>query len=202
MSTSRACARRAATASSASISRSGISLSVYTDLRLGSALATSIRVQRPRQLEQATARGDEKVIPTLTGLCQYLLEMYQRLAAPPALVLVDTAGCGMDEQREEEGDSTGNPSEARVAFAVARLLAGVLKYNTTLETLVLVGCGIDAEGAVALEVALEVRPALRRRARLPSHLPSEEQQRIHGAAGCEDRLGPAQQFRFAHPPPQ
>jgi hypothetical protein len=40
-------------------------------------------------LEQAQARGDEKVIPTLTGLCQYLLEMYQRLAAPPALVLVD-----------------------------------------------------------------------------------------------------------------
>lgn len=40
----------------------------------------------------------------------------------PALVLVDTAGCGMDEQREEEGDSTGNPSEARVAFAVARRL--------------------------------------------------------------------------------
>ena len=38
----------------------------------------------------------------------------------PALVLVDTAGCGMEEQREEEGDSTGNPSEARVAFAVAR----------------------------------------------------------------------------------
>ena len=40
----------------------------------------------------------------------------------PALVLVDTAGCGMEEQREEEGDSTGNPSEARVAFAVARRL--------------------------------------------------------------------------------
>lgn len=40
-------------------------------------------------LEQAQARGDDKVIPTLSGLCNYLLEMYQRLAAPPALVLVD-----------------------------------------------------------------------------------------------------------------
>ena len=43
-------------------------------------------------------------------------------AALPALVLVDTAGCGMAERREEEGDSTGNPGEARVALAVARRL--------------------------------------------------------------------------------
>ena len=40
----------------------------------------------------------------------------------PALVLIDTAGCGMEERVEEEGDSTGNPREARVAFAVARRL--------------------------------------------------------------------------------
>ena len=40
----------------------------------------------------------------------------------PALVLVDTAGCGFEERREEEGDSTGNPDEARVAFAIARRL--------------------------------------------------------------------------------
>ena len=40
----------------------------------------------------------------------------------PALVLIDTAGCGMEERVEEEGDSTGNPGEARVAFAVAARL--------------------------------------------------------------------------------
>jgi superfamily I DNA and/or RNA helicase len=40
----------------------------------------------------------------------------------PALVLIDTAGCGMEERVEEEGDSTGNPGEARVAFAVAKRL--------------------------------------------------------------------------------
>ena len=40
----------------------------------------------------------------------------------PALVLVDTAGCGFEERREEGGDSTGNPDEARVAFAIARRL--------------------------------------------------------------------------------
>ena len=41
------------------------------------------------------------------------------------LVLIDTAGCGMEEEEEEEGgESRANPGEARAALAhVRRLLA-------------------------------------------------------------------------------
>lgn len=34
--------------------------------------------------------------------------------AQPVLLLVDTAGCGCEEQQEEEGDSKCNPGEAKV----------------------------------------------------------------------------------------
>ena len=40
------------------------------------------------------------------------------------LALIDTAGCGMEEEAEEGGDSRSNPGEARAALAHAgRLLA-------------------------------------------------------------------------------
>lgn len=41
----------------------------------------------------------------------------------PVLLLVDTAGCGFEEEAEEEGDSKANPGEARAVMAhVARLI--------------------------------------------------------------------------------
>ena len=43
------------------------------------------------------------------------------------LVLIDTAGCGMEEEEEEGGESRANPGEARAALAHVRTLldAGV-----------------------------------------------------------------------------
>ena len=40
----------------------------------------------------------------------------------PALVLVDTAGCDMEEHCEEEGDSKDNPGEAAATMALVRRL--------------------------------------------------------------------------------
>jgi hypothetical protein len=41
----------------------------------------------------------------------------------PVLLLIDTAGCGFEEEQEEEGDSKGNPGEAKAVMAhVQRLL--------------------------------------------------------------------------------
>ena len=38
----------------------------------------------------------------------------------PVLLLVDTAGCGMEEVAEEGGDSTSNPGEAQVGSGASR----------------------------------------------------------------------------------
>lgn len=45
----------------------------------------------------------------------------------PVLLLIDTAGCGFEEQQEEEGDSRANPGEAKAVMAhvVALMAAGV-----------------------------------------------------------------------------
>ena len=40
----------------------------------------------------------------------------------PVLILVDTAGCDMEEHCEEEGDSTDNPGEAAAVMALVRRL--------------------------------------------------------------------------------
>lgn len=45
------------------------------------------------------------------------------LASLPVLMLVDTAGCGFEEQQEAEGSSYANPGEAKAVMAhVARLV--------------------------------------------------------------------------------
>jgi len=50
-------------------------------------------------------------------------EQDAQLPAQPVLLLVDTAGCGFEEQQEEEGDSKANPGEAKVVMAhVSRLV--------------------------------------------------------------------------------
>ena len=60
----------------------------------------------------------------------------------------------------EEGAKQLDLSNKRLSVASARLLAGVLKFNTTLDAVTLVGCGIDAEGAMALEIALSHNSSL------------------------------------------
>jgi len=37
----------------------------------------------------------------------------------PVLLLIDTAGCDMEEQAEEDGDSKRNDGEAKVGFMCA-----------------------------------------------------------------------------------
>ena len=37
----------------------------------------------------------------------------------PVLLLIDTAGCNMEEQAEEDGDSKRNDGEAKVGFMSA-----------------------------------------------------------------------------------
>ncbi|KAL6763961.1 P-loop containing nucleoside triphosphate hydrolase protein [Haematococcus lacustris] len=48
-------------------------------------------------------------------------------SALPVLLLIDTAGCGFEEEAEEEGDSKANPGEARAVMAHVKALvkAGV-----------------------------------------------------------------------------
>ena len=41
---------------------------------------------------------------------------------PPVLLLIDTAGCDMEERVEEDGESKENPGEARVVMAVVKRL--------------------------------------------------------------------------------
>ncbi len=40
----------------------------------------------------------------------------------PVLLLIDTAGCGFEEEAEEEGDSKSNPGEAKVCWGGHQLL--------------------------------------------------------------------------------
>lgn len=49
----------------------------------------------------------------------------------PVLVLIDTAGCGCDEQQEIDGSSYSNPGEARAVMTHVRLLVqrGVAPHN-------------------------------------------------------------------------
>ncbi len=44
----------------------------------------------------------------------HLLRQKPALGEQPVLLLVDTAGCDMEEVAEEGGDSTSNPGEAQV----------------------------------------------------------------------------------------
>ena len=85
-------------------------------------------------LEQATARGDEKVIPTLTGLCQYLLEMYQRLAAPPALVLVDQFVQLLDDEEKVLAAMRAALLAEDAEIDLAKFLEAVAEFLVAIET--------------------------------------------------------------------
>ena len=85
-------------------------------------------------LEQATARGDEKVIPTLTGLCQYLLEMYQRLAAPPALVLVDQFVQLLDDEEKVLAAMRTALLAEDAEIDLAKFLEAVAEFLVAIET--------------------------------------------------------------------
>ena len=68
-------------------------------------------------LEQAQQRQDERVLPTLSGLCNYLMEVYQQNNVPSALALVDRFVQLMRSDRDAET----NRSVVRDAMT-ARLL--------------------------------------------------------------------------------
>ncbi len=69
------------------------------------------------------------------------------------LVLIDTAGCSMEEEEEEGGESRANPGEARAALAhVRRLLAaGVRAADVGVIT------PYNAQVRAAVTLTLEVR---------------------------------------------
>ena len=60
----------------------------------------------------------------------------------------------------EENAQVLDLTARKLSAAAAKLLCGVLKFNTTLESVALCGCSIDGEGAKAMEVALSANRSL------------------------------------------
>ena len=75
------------------------------------------------------------------------------------LLLDDDCKCALAQIRcdafeIEEGATVLDLTAKKLSVAAARLLCGVIKFNSTLESVSVIGCGIDCEGAKALEIAL------------------------------------------------
>lgn len=91
-------------------------------------------------LEQAQRKQDERVLPTLSGLCNYLIEVYQQNNVPRALALVD----GFVQLIRSDRDAETNRSVVKDAMTarlldedaeigVAEFLSSVEKYLAAME---------------------------------------------------------------------
>ena len=60
----------------------------------------------------------------------------------------------------EEGATHLELISRKLSVATSRVLFGVLKHNTSLKVVSILGCGIDAEGAKALEMALSTNTSI------------------------------------------
>lgn len=91
-------------------------------------------------LEQAQRKQDERVLPTLSGLCNYLIEVYQQNNVPRELALVD----GFVQLIRSDRDAETNRSVVKDAMTarllvedaeigVAEFLSSVEKYLAAME---------------------------------------------------------------------
>ena len=108
-------------------------------------------IKRNTTLKYLNIRGCGVSEEALRDIGDFLLE-------PECACRLSQIRC--DSFEVEEGATVLDLTMVKLSSAAARLLWGVVKFNTTLETLILVGCGIDADGAVALEIALSKNESL------------------------------------------
>ncbi len=69
----------------------------------------------------------------------------------PVLLLIDTAGCDMEEQAEEDGDSKRNDGEAKVGFMSADCMSGSMTSTQTAQACM---CHVTQHSAAYPEVVL------------------------------------------------
>jgi superfamily I DNA and/or RNA helicase len=96
-------------------SRKGLSVTLFERLnslfgaKIGHMLVTQYRMNE----KIMTWASEEMYGGQLTA---HASVAQQTLTEAPVLLFIDTAGCDMEEQREEDGDSLRNPEEARVVM--------------------------------------------------------------------------------------
>ncbi len=71
----------------------------------------------------------------------------------PVLFLIDTAGCDMEEQAEEDGDSKRNDGEAKVGMmsAVTNCMSGSMTFTQSSQACM---CHVTQQSAAHHEVVL------------------------------------------------